>query len=176
MAVYQFSNNRNLKIMVGAALLAGTLDLLSAFVDYFIATGNNPLRVLPFIASGVFGKAAFPGNAGMMLAGVFFHYLIAFLFTFFFFWLYSRTRMLAKNRVLTAIIYGLFIWMVMNLVVVQLSQAPHTAIGAMKWPKMIKSMLILICMIGLPLSFIAYRYMNNQAWPRRTMPDKHIGS
>jgi len=145
-------------IILSAGLLVGTLDILSAFVDYYIGTGKNPFGVLKYIASGAFGDSALSGGACMMITGLFFHYIIAFSFTVFFFWLYPRVPFLAVNRILTGIGYGIFIWMLMNLVVVQLSAAPHSPIPAMKPFKVLKSMLILIFMIGLPLSFIAYNY------------------
>jgi hypothetical protein len=145
-------------IILSTGLIVGTLDIVSAFVDYYIATGKNPLAVLPYIASGAFGDSALSGGAGMMIAGLFFHYIIAYSFTIFFFWLYPRASFFSINRILTGIGYGIFIWLVMNLVVVQLSAAPHSPIPAMKPLKILKSMGILIFMIGLPLSFIAYNY------------------
>ncbi|MFT3935806.1 MAG: hypothetical protein QM726_19415 [Chitinophagaceae bacterium] len=140
-----------------SGLLVGTLDILSAFVDVYFSSGKNPLVVLPFIASGAFGKPALAGGAGMMLIGLLFHYLIAFSFTVFFFWIYKRIGLAAAPWIVTGILYGIFIWLIMNLIVVQLSAAPHAPISAMKWPKIIKSALILICMIGLPLSYIAHK-------------------
>jgi hypothetical protein len=151
------------QIIVTAGLLVGTLDILSAFVDYYIGTGKNPLNVLPYIASGIFGKAALPGGAGMMVAGLLLHYLIAFLFTIFFFWLYSKINILSANCILTGILYGLFIWIVMNLVVVQLSNAPHNPVSAMKFSRALKALLIIIFMIGLPLSFMARYYSKRNA-------------
>ena len=156
------------KLILAAGLLVGTLDILSAFVDYYISTGKNPLVVLPYIASGVFGKTALAGGTAMMILGLVFHYIIAFIFTILFFWIYPEIGFMSANRVLTGILYGLFIWVIMNLAVVQLSNAPHTPPNAMKWPKVIKSMLILIFMIGLPLSFIADKVLlrvNRKAVP-----------
>ena len=147
------SNTLSLVLMAG--LLVGTLDISSAFIDYYLSTGKNPLNVLPYIASGAVGQQALAGGKPMMVLGLVFHYIIAYSFTGFFFLLYPLRGYMPANRVLTGILYGLFIWLVMNLLVVQLSLAPHAPIAAMKAGKVIKSLLILICMIGLPLSFIA---------------------
>ena len=156
------SNNTSIKFPVKlillSGLLVGTLDIAAAFADFYISTGKNPLVVLSYIASGVFGKSVIGGGAGIMLMGLLFHYLIASAFTTFFFWLYSNTRLLSGNRILTGFAYGIFIWVIMNLVVVQLSAVPHGPISAMKFNKIIKAALILAGMIGLPLSFIAYKY------------------
>jgi hypothetical protein len=151
------------QIILLAGLLVGTLDIAAASLDYFIATGKNPLAILNYVASGVFGKVAFSGGAGMALLGLLFHYLIAFSFTIFFFWLYPLIGFFSRNRVITGVVYGIFTWLIMNLVVVQLSNTPHPPISAMQPLKVIKSMLILIFMIGLPLSFIAYKYFRGRS-------------
>src|SRR3954447_24185482 len=106
---------RNAKI-IQAGLIAGTLDILSAFIYYYIRTGKtNFLVIFKFIASGIFGKEAGEGGTGMILTGFILHYAIAFAFTFFFFWLYPKVNIMSKNRIVTAIVYGLFVWCVMNL-------------------------------------------------------------
>jgi hypothetical protein len=61
-------------------------------------------------------------------------------------------NLLAWNRVLTGIVYGLFIWVIMNRVVVPLSNA---STGAFNLKQAFIAALILIGAIGLPLSFIA---------------------
>jgi len=143
-----------LKTILLAGLCVGTLDILAALADYYISTGKNPGVVLKFIASGVFGRKAFSGGINMILLGLFFHFIIAFSFTVLFFWLYPKIKLLSKNRIATGIVYGIFIWLVMNLIVVPMSQTPP---HSHKIEKIIKAILILIVMIGLPLSFIAHR-------------------
>ena len=59
-----------------AGLIAGLLDISAAFIQYYSRTGRNPLAVLKFIASGVFGKAALTGGTEMILLGLVFHYII----------------------------------------------------------------------------------------------------
>ena len=143
-----------LKKVLLSGLLVGTLDILAAFVDVYVNNGK-PLAVLNYIATGAFGKTEFAASNGGAVMGLLFHYIIAFAFTLFFFWLYGQTKLLSKNWILTGIVYGLFIWVVMNLVVVQLSNTAHKPISQMDPKKALKAALILICMIGLPLSFIA---------------------
>lgn len=142
--------------IIWTGLLVGTLDMLAALLDYYINTGKGPAGVLTYIASGVFGRAAMSGGVTMQLTGLVFHYIIALLFTLFFFWLYAKTTWMAHHRILTGLVYGLFIWITMNLVVVRLSNAPHAPLRAMQPWKAFKAYLILVGMIGIPLSFIAY--------------------
>lgn len=148
-------DNKSNKI-IKASLLAGTLDILSAFIYYFVKTGRNDVfNVLKYVASGLFGKEAFSGGNEMIIAGLLLHYIIAFGFTLFFFWLFSKTKVLSKNKILTGIFYGIFIWMVMNLVVVPLSSIgnrPFDTVNATI------NVLILIVCIGIPLSFMANNF------------------
>jgi hypothetical protein len=139
--------------IVKAGIAVGTLDILSAFIQYFITTGDkNVFIVLKYIASAIFGKEAYSGGVMMILAGLFFHYIIAFLFTLFFFWLFPQIYLFSKNKILTGIVYGIFIWIVMNLVVVPLSHIPNRPITIVN--ALISASILIFC-IGIPLSFIA---------------------
>jgi hypothetical protein len=144
-------NNLITKI-IKAGLIVGTLDILSAFVYYFIKTGDkNVFTVLKYVASGIFGKEAFSGSNMMIIAGLVLHYSIAFAFTIFFFLLFPKIKAFSKNWILTGILYGIFIWIVMNLIVVPLSNIgsrPFTLVNALI------NVIILIVCIGLPLSFM----------------------
>jgi len=147
-----------------SGLLVGTLDILSAFIDVYLSKHSNPLLVLNYIASGILGKEVIAnGSTGTMILGLLLHYFIAFSFTLLFFWLCARTSMLRWNWVVRGLCYGIVIWLIMNLVVVQLSKVPHGPISAMQWNRIAKSALILIGMIGLPLSFIVHQQLKHRA-------------
>ncbi len=145
--------NNLISKIIKAGLIVGTLDILSAFIYYFIKTGDkNVFNVLKYVASGIFGKEASSGGNSMIMAGLVLHYIIAFAFTIFFFWLFPKIKVFSKNKILTGVIYGVFTWMVMNLVVVPLSNIgsrPFNMINALI------NVIILIVCIGIPLSFMA---------------------
>ncbi len=146
-----------------AGLLVGTLDILAAIVYYLIQTGKKDgFVILKYVASGLFGKDAFSGGNVMVLTGLFLHYIIAFAFTVLLFWLFPRVNPFLKNKILMGIIYGGFIWMVMNLMVVPLSsigKQPFNAVSA------IVNMLILIACIGIPLSIRANNFYTRENPP-----------
>jgi hypothetical protein len=152
-------NNLSVKI-VKAGLLVGTLDILSAFLHYYIKTHDTHfLGIFKFIASGAVGKEqADAGDSGMILMGLFLHYAIAFSFTIFFFWIYPKVKILSTNRVLTGIAYGLFIWMVMNLIIVPLSNVPPRPFTIAN--ATINVVILMVC-VGIPLSFMAAAYYHN---------------
>lgn len=149
------TNRKLIRTVLLSGLLAGTLDICTACCQYYLKTGKDPLNVLRYVAGGAFGKTAFSGGTPMALWGLFFHYLIAMSFTVFFFLIYPRIEIMARNRVVTGIVYGLFIWLVMNRLVVPLSRLDPVPF---QWKSALIGASILIVMIGIPLSFIANKY------------------
>lgn len=149
---------QSLKFIFFVGLFAGALDISVALADYAITSKNNPLVILKYIASAVFGSSALSGGITMIFAGFFFHFVIALLFTFFFFVVYANTNLLSKNKWITAVLYAIFIWLVVNNLVIPLSNAPYLQIPFAAVNKVIKAITILIFTMGLPLSFLAHRY------------------
>src|SRR5882672_1947283 len=106
-------------------LVVGTLDAVAAVIQYIIPTVRNPVRIFEYIASGVFGMDAFSGGAWIAVMGLFFHYFITTAWTSLLFTVYPRIPWLAKNKVAGGLLYGVLIWLVMNLVILPLSNVPH---------------------------------------------------
>jgi hypothetical protein len=150
-----------LKTIAWVGLLAGTLDILLACLQAYIVRGTSPEIVLRFIASGALGKPAFTGGWEMPLIGLLFHFIIAYSFTILFFLLYPSIKFMRKSIVLTAIVYGTFIFVVMNLLVLPLTKITRVPIQP---DKAAIATLILIVAIGLPLSIFArklYQHRNS---------------
>lgn len=137
--------------------VAGTLDGLAAVIMYSVQTGNDPMNVFRFIASGAFGVSAFRGGVPMALWGVAFHYMIAFSWTIFFFLLAGRFVWLTKNWVISGIGYGIFVWLMMNIIVVPLSRVPMG--GPKEWTGILIGIFILIGCIGLPVAYASKRHL-----------------
>lgn len=146
-----------------SGLIVGSLDILLAFASaYFKNNASTPDKVLRYIASGVFGKKAFaPANAGSMVwVGLAFHYLIAIVFTAFFYLIYPRIKWLSANRVVTGIVYGIFVWAIMFFLVLPQTSTPGKKLQFDASTPV--SILILIVAIGLPLSFFAAKYYSRR--------------
>lgn len=153
------ANPGALRAIVIAGFVAGSLDITAACVQYYIVTGKDPVNVLRFVASGAFGKPALSGGPAVALWGLVLHFMCAFAFTFFFFLIYPRLKIMAKNKWITAVVYGIFVWCVMNLLVVPNSQAPKITFHP---DKALIAAAILICMIGLPITFIIGNYFSKK--------------
>ena len=141
--------------VVRTGLFVGFLDIATAFVDAYVSYGSTPIQVFQYIASGVFGKAAFSGGLLMAVWGCVFHFLIATSWTSLFFVAYRKLSFLSKNRIVVGILFGLFIWLAMNLVVLPLANTPKPPFHL---TRAIKGACILVVMIGLPVSFMVHNY------------------
>ena len=136
-------------------LVAGTLDIIAAIVHYFIKTQKNPIKIFNYIASGVFGKDAYGDDVWMPVFGLVFHYCIAIIFIAFFFLVYPKFKFLSRNIVLSGLLYGIFVWLVMNLIVVPLSNISSFPTSVVQ---SVIGCIILMFAIGLPAAIMAYRY------------------
>lgn len=142
------------RAMLAAGLIVGTLDIVAAGIQT-LHGGGTLLRLGQYIASGAFGKSAFAGGWLTAGYGLLFHYLIAFAFTVFFFLLYPRIAGLARHRLATGCVYGLFVWAVMNRVVVPLSAITPAPFNLSR--AAIAAGILIVC-LGLPLAFLAPRH------------------
>ena len=151
-----------IKAVLITGLIAGTLDATAASIQYYINTGNNPARVFRYIASAVFGAQTKSGDLyGWAALGLFFHYLIATIWALIFFLCYRPVKKMIINKYVAAVFFGLFVWVIMNFLVVPL--AFHTDLGVQAnnlfSPARLKNSLIamgiLIVAIGLPVSLMA---------------------
>lgn len=142
--------------IIKAGLIAGTLDILAAVANYYINTGKTPEGVFKFIASGAFGSSAFSGGAEMIIAGILFHYLIAFGFTILFFLIYPKLKQWVSSYIIiTGLIYGVIAWCIMNLAILPLSNTPALKPNLIQ---MIIGMLFLMFFIGLPIAIITKKH------------------
>ncbi len=66
-------------------LVAGTMDITAACVQFFILTGKGPTLVFNFISSAIVGREeAYSGNVLWSVIGLLMHYAIAFGWTILF--------------------------------------------------------------------------------------------
>ncbi len=140
-----------------ATIISGGLDATAGVIVYWIFKGLNPLQVLQYIASGIFGPSVINGSFLYVLIGLLLHFLIAFAFTYAYYLVYPFIKSFAKNAVVNGLIYGAFIWVFMNYLVLPFSNIPHS-------PKDFVSVLELIwhsALVGLPIVVIIEKYYKN---------------
>ena len=140
-----------------SGLIAGTLDILAAVIIYaVILEKTTAVKILQSIASGIFKKEAYTGGPQMVWYGLGLHYVIAFIFAWFYFIIYPYLPFLKKNFILSGVLYGIFVWIIMNLIVLPIA-FPLLPEKHFDFP-LILSMLILIVCIGLPIASITRKF------------------
>ncbi len=136
-------------------LLAGTLDLTSAFIVTAFKSGNY-VGMLQGIASGVLGKDSFTGGAATATLGVLVHFTIAFIWTIIFYAASRRIKFLTAQPIISGVIYGILVYTLMYHLIVPLSAAPfkmpHTA------DAIALNVFIHIICIGLPIALVVRRF------------------
>jgi Na+/alanine symporter len=142
------SNNEVLAIFVGG-LIAGALDLTSAFITY----GPGVPRA---IAGGLLGRGAMHGGAGTYVLGILLHFFIACSAAAIYYVASRKLEFLTGHPVVSGLFYGIAVFLVMNLIVLPLS-ALH-AKGPYEYWGLVRGLLIHMILIGLPIALSVRRF------------------
>ena len=146
------------KVIAGATLLVGTLDISDAFIFYGLR-GVPPFRILQGIAGGIYGRPALGMGHRSAIIGLVCHFFIAFCATSVFLIAASKLP-LAHRPWFYGTLFGVALYCVMNYIVLPLSK-----IGPRPTPPLIplvNGVAALVFCIGIPLAFIARRYLPRQ--------------
>lgn len=144
---------------IGAAtLVAGTLDILSAFV-WSGLTGSGPVAVLNSVAHGPFGNA-YGGVTGALI-GLIVHFVLMTVMAAVLVIAMSRSAMLRARPWIVGIAYGMIVYGVMYWIVLPL-----------RWPtdfpqtepiKVVQALISHIVCVGLPIALLARRMLARPA-------------
>ncbi len=142
-----------------SGLIIGCLDAVAASLQAYMMRGATPDKVFTFVASGAFGQRAYEGGSLMTLIGLAFHFIVAISWTFIFYTAYPKLTILRSNKIVAGIAFGIFIWLVMNFVVIPLSLIglrPFNTTSA------IIQIFIHLLVIGVPISYFTNKYYSAQ--------------
>lgn len=132
-------------------IVAGILDACAGVVVYYAYFDLNPIEVLQFIASGIWGPEAIGGGVLMAAAGTFFHFLIAFVAAAVYYGAATVVAPLRTRPVAMGLLFGAAVWFVMNLLVLPASNIPKApfdlglAIIGIVWH---------MVLVGLPIAWL----------------------
>jgi hypothetical protein len=149
------SDPRPLLLILRVGLIAGTLDIADALiVSHF--RGVAPASVFQYIASGLIGMRSFQLGTASVILGIVLHYAIALSWTVIFYLASRKLAVLLRRPVVSGVVYGLAVYLFMNLVVPPLSGVPHP----IKTPSLasrINGVLAVVLCIGLAISLLIHR-------------------
>lgn len=151
-----FQRASAIKSILISALVAGALDILAAIIVYSVVMHRTTdSMILQGIGKSAFGNQFFQDQTGLALYGLFVHFLIAFSFTVFYFFIFPHIHFLKTQRILSGLLYGIFAWCVMNLAILPLF---HIANIPTKGGSIARGAAILMVCIGLPISLVISSY------------------
>lgn len=150
------NSNSFARAILLAGFVAGLLDITAAIISFYINRNTGPTKMFQYIASAVLGKQAFAGGMVTAALGLLFHFIIAYIFTVIFFLLYPKLHLQRANMILVGLVYGVLVWLIMNLLVLPMSNAAIAR--PFKIKGVVTGALILMFCIGLPVAVFAHRY------------------
>jgi hypothetical protein len=150
--------NRLARPILTATLIAGTLDILSAFAFAGMA-GVGPVAVLRYVASGPFGEGVAP-TPGWAATGLLVHFAIMASMAAAYMIVAPRIPVLLRHPIPAGLLYGLLLWAIMYWIVKPLrwpdAPLPHTLYG-------IANQLFSHCiLVGLPIALVASRALRRR--------------
>lgn len=159
-SLFDFTISKSaIKTILWSGLIAGVLDSIAGVIVYYFYFDLNPLQVLQFIASGVHGPSAINGGTRMVLEGLFYHFLIAYVCAIIYFFAYPKIGLLRKFIAPAGLLFGLGIWLVMNLIVLPQSNIPKSPFDA---GLAIIGMVWHMILVGLPIAVITSNYYSQK--------------
>lgn len=134
-------------------LLAGTLDILAAFAMSWPRVG--PARVLQSIAYGLLGRAAYQGGVRTAVLGLLLHFVIALSAAAVYYAASRQWSVLHRRPIICGLAYGVVVYLVMNLVVLPLSQI---GLRVPAWHTVALLVVIHMVCVGLPIALATARW------------------
>ncbi|WP_140806520.1 hypothetical protein [Rhodanobacter glycinis] len=133
-------------VLLGTAVVLGTLDLVFACTYWNV----RPSRILQGIAAGWLGGQAFRGGSATAWLGALLHYAMMWAMVGTFYAARRWVPVLTRKPRLSGPLYGLLLYLVMNLIVLPLSAAARPPFVA-GW--VLSSVAVHVLLVGLPIAW-----------------------
>ena len=135
--VVPFDDSHTGRRLLVAGATVGLLDALFVIVTYvWIKDVTTTQRIFQGIAAGLLGKGTFEGGIGTEVLGFVLHFTIAYSWTLVYFIISRRWTSLRrlvqsqKGALIGGALFGIVMWLGMDLLVVPLSHARPTPVGS----------------------------------------------
>ena len=150
------SDPRLWPVIVRAGLLAGALDITFACLYWALRAGVPAERIFQSVAAGLLGESSFSGGWATAALGLGLHFAIVLAMAAAWCLAARRWPALLRHPWRGGVLYGLFLYGLMQFVVVPLSAAP----GGSQDPLWITlSVLAHVVLVGLPIALLAGRFL-----------------
>lgn len=132
-------------------LVVGTLDLVFAYA-FWKPRGVRLSDILQSIAAGWYGEQSQAMGTTSVLVGALSHYGIAIIFVLAYWLVARRVQALLRRTYVYGSLYGLLLYLAMNLVVLPLSAAGSPGFGNLPW---VASSVAMHAVLGVLCAFFA---------------------
>jgi len=149
------TTNRALPAIACAGLVCGVLDLSYVLLVYG-SVGVSPRRILQGIAGAVLGRdAALKGGLATAVLGLGLHFAVAFGVAAVFYLASRRLTVLVKRAALSGVLYGIAVWLAMNLVVLPLTAQAKAPFPPPGWEIILFAH---VTCVGPPIALLVRRF------------------
>ena len=149
--------SRTLPTIASAGLIAGILDITSAFVIAGLK-GTGSIRMLQGIASGLLGPQSFEGGMVTTGLGLAIHFLIAFTAATVFYIASRKFSFLTQHAIVSGLLYGIAVYVFMYWIVVPLTfPNAHHSIS-----RDVTAVIIHMTLIGMPIALVVRHFSKEQ--------------
>ena len=148
------SRSQGVRAILLGGSIAGVLDITYAFVFYG-SRGVRPIRILQSIAGGLLGARAYKGGLGTAALGLGLHFLIALGAATVYYAASRKLTFLRRRAVVSGLLYGIAVYLFMNLIVIPLSAFPR---GRFSMSATVTGVIVHMLFIGLPISLAVRHY------------------
>jgi hypothetical protein len=144
-------------------LIGGVLDISDALVFYGVR-GVSPERLLQGIARGLLGMRAMQGGWPTALLGLGLHFFIAFTAAAVYYAASRKLRMLRQRPIVSGLLYGVAVFLFMNMIVVPLSAIRGRPMAMLASNiASANALLALMLFIGLPIALAVNRHASRSS-------------
>jgi uncharacterized membrane protein YagU involved in acid resistance len=147
------ASNQGLAVVAGG-LTAGLLDIAYALSFAVFVRGGTVQGLLQSVSSGLLGQAAFEGGSATAALGLALHFAIALGWALVFALASERFALLRHHPNRVGPVYGLFIFLMMNFVVLPLSALPMPV--RWSWLGSGTNLLSHLFFVGLPIAWAVH--------------------
>jgi uncharacterized membrane protein YagU involved in acid resistance len=146
-----------------AGLVAGTIDIIYAWLFWFLKAGITPERILQSIAAGLLGRdAAVAGGWPTAALGLLLHFTIALTIAAIYFAAAREVSVLTQRPWSAGALFGVLVYAVMNGIVLPLSAAGP---GSREKLWIVLSIVVHAVGIGWPCAYFTRRALGNSPSP-----------
>lgn len=145
---------RAVAFVLAGGIVAGTLDILYAWLFWMLKAGVSMQRIFQSVAAGLLGESSFAGGGATAALGLALHYLIATTMSVTYYLVSRRWSLLVRHSYLCGAAYGLMLYGIMTYIVVPLSAAGGGSTDPL-WITL--TIVVHMVLIGIPIAVAAAR-------------------